>query len=277
MTPIVDLHSHTTASDGLLTPAQLLDEAVRRGVAVLAITDHDTLDGVKVAISDARARALPLRLVPGIEISCFVDETEIHVLGLGLKPETAGLDAWLRELMDQRVDRLRRMAEVLMRHGIQIDLSEVLTPQKIGSVGRPHIARLLIAGGHAKDIDDAFRKWLSPGRPAHVDRLRVPAQEAIRRIHEAGGIAIQAHPGQMGKDADIPRLIGWGLDGLEVHHPDHTRAMRKRYAKMVADSGLLGSGGSDFHSKSDHHGASVGSSATTLENWQRIEPRLAAA
>ena len=272
---IVDLHSHTTASDGLLSPSALLDLAVARGVDVLAITDHDTVDGVKLALADNAARGLRVRLLPGIEISCFVDSTEIHILGLGIDPATAGLEEWLNGLKVERVRRIERIGEALASHGIRVDLEPLLDARKVGTVGRPHIARLLIRQGHAKNIDDAFDRWLSPGRPAFVERLRLSAEEAIRRIHDAGGVAIQAHPGQMGKDADIPRLLEWGLDGLEVWHPDHTREMRKRYERMAEAHGLIATGGSDFHAANDGHGATtLGARSTPEPQFDAIEDRI---
>ena len=271
---IVDLHSHTTASDGLLSPEQLVAAAVARGVDVLAVTDHDTVDALARCEAAAAAHG-SLRLVPGVEISCFVDVTEIHVLGLGIRPGAAGFREWLGTLIEQRVARIHRMASVLEDHGIRLDVSELVRPGRVGSVGRPHIARLLVSGGHVRDIDEAFKKWLSPGRPAYVDRLRLPAKEAIEKIHEAGGVAIQAHPGQMGRDEDIPRLIEWGLDGFEVFHPDHTHAMKNRYANLCDQRGLLASGGSDYHGIDGpgRHGAPLGSRTTPDSTWSEIERR----
>lgn len=270
---IVDLHSHTTASDGNFSPAALLQRAVDQGVDVLAITDHDTLDGIPLAIE--AAKSLPIKLIAGIEITCYVDATEIHVLGLGLRHDAGGLREWLKTLMDDRLARLHRIRDSLASHGIDLDLSEILTPQRIGSVGRPHIARLLIKHGHAKNMDQAFDRWLSPGRPAFIERMRLPAEEAIRRIHDAGGVAVQAHPGQMGRDEDIPRLVGWGLDGLEVFHPDHDPTMKARYARMTDDHGLIATGGSDFHSAEYAHGAVLGARSTPAKHWDEIDRRTA--
>lgn len=270
---IVDLHSHTTASDGTFSPTALLQRAVDQGVDILAITDHDTVDAMPEAVP--AAAKLPIKLVPGIEVTCFVDATEIHVLGLGIRPDADGFRDWLKGLMAQRVDRLHKIRAELLKHHIDLDITSIVQPNRVGSVGRPHIAKLLIAGGHAKDMDDAFKKWLSPGRPAFVDRLRVTAEESIKRIHDAGGIAVQAHPGQLGKDADIPRLVEWGLDGLEVFHPDHTPAMKNRYANMTSDLNLIATGGSDFHSNEGHHGSVLGARSTPHKQWDEIDRRTA--
>lgn len=267
---IVDLHSHTNASDGKLEPEELVAAARARNVDVLAVTDHDTVDGI--ARCTAAAAGGPMRLLPGVEISCFVDATEIHILGLAIRPDSAGFRDWLGALIAVRVERMHRMAAVLESHGIKLDISDLVRPGRVGSIGRPHIAKLLIEGGHVRNIDDAFKKWLSPGRPAHVERLRLPAQEAIEKIHEAGGVAIQAHPGQMGKDADIPRLLEWGLDGLEVHHPDHNHTMRNRYANMCSNLGIIATGGSDYHGI-DEHGAPLGSRSTPADSWAEIMKR----
>ncbi len=270
---IVDLHSHTTASDGLYAPSALLQRAVDQGVNILAITDHDTVDAIPLAIE--HAKSLPLKLIQGIEITCYAGTTEIHVLGLGVRHDAPGFREWLCGLMQERLERLMKIADVLKSHGIELDLSKVLTPGRIGSVGRPHIARLLIAGGHVKNIDQAFNKWLSPGRPAFVERMRLPAEEAIKRVHDAGGIAVQAHPGQMGKDEDIPKLVEAGLDGLEVFHPDHSWQMKARYSRMTDELGLIATGGSDFHSNEEHHGAALGARCTPAKHWDEIERRTA--
>lgn len=267
---IVDLHSHTTASDGALEPEALVAAAVARGVNVLAVTDHDTVDG----ITRCRAAAAtgPLRLLAGVEISCFVEATEIHVLGLGIDPDAPGFRDWLSQLIAIRVERIHRMTSVLEDHGIKIDISDLVRPGRVGSIGRPHIARLLINGGHVRNIDEAFKRWLSPGRPAHVERLRVPAKDAIEKIHDAGGVAVQAHPGQMGRDEDIPTLLEWGLDGLEVFHPDHTHAMKNRYAHLCDKHGIIATGGSDYHGI-DAHGAPLGSRSTPESSFAVIEKR----
>jgi len=270
---LVDLHSHTDASDGLFAPAKLLAAAVAAKIDVLAVTDHDTIDGIAAA-REAAKQFPTLKLVPGIEITCWVNQTEIHVLGLGLNPAAPGLVDWLSRLIQERVDRLLRMRDQLAAIGIELDVSALLAPGRVGSVGRPHIARLLVSGGHAKDNEDAFKRFLVAGRPGHVERLKLSAADAIRRIHEAGGVAIQAHPGQMGKDEDLPQLLKWGLDGLEVFHPDHTPQMRHRYANFVSDHDLIATGGSDFHGDDDHHGSKLGSRGTPDSDWKKITDRL---
>lgn len=270
---IVDLHSHTRASDGLLGPAELVAAAAAAKCDVLAVTDHDTIDGLALASAEA-AKHPGLTFLPGIEITCWVNQTEIHVLGLGIKAETPGLNEWLTRLMDERVDRFRRMGEQLRALGIELDLDSVLVPGRIGSVGRPHLARLLVAGGHAKDLEDAFQRYLVAGKPGHVERLKLSAADAIRRIHEAGGVAIQAHPGQMGKDEDLPQLVKWGLDGLEVFHPDHSAKMRHRYANFVSDHTLIATGGSDFHGDHERHGTRLGQRATPDDDWKKLADRV---
>ncbi len=271
---IVDLHSHTQASDGLFSAERLIAEAVERKVDVLAVTDHDTLDGI--AAAEAAAAGTSLRVLPGIEITCHVDATEIHLLGLGIRPAAPGLAEWLRLLRDQRVERLRRIAAALEALGMAIDVTPYLAPGRAGTVGRPHIARLLVENGYARGFDDAFDRFLSPGRPAFVERVRMPADEAIRRVHGAGGVAVQAHPGQMGDDRHLERLVGWGLDGLEVYHPDHTPEMRRRYVDAVDRFGLIATGGSDFHGDKGH-GAPLGVGRTPDAEWKKIEVRISRA
>lgn len=271
---IIDLHSHTHASDGILRPSELIQTAKGAGVDVLAVTDHDTIDGLDEAMR--AARELGLELLPGIEISCFAPAGEIHVLGLGIDPAAPGLVEWLDELMARRRERFFAMIEQLGAAGIALDAEAIITEHgERGSLGRPHIARALVAGGHATSIDDAFRKFLNKGRPAYVERYRLEAADAIAHIHAAGGCAVQAHPGAMGSDADIPALVELGLDGLEAGHPDHSPGKRARYESMAAELGLLVTGGSDYHGDPAGRATKLGQGRTAEAMLARLRERSA--
>ena len=238
----IDLHCHSTFSDGVLDPAALARRAAAQGVTALALTDHDTVDGVGPA-SDAAA-PLGLRLIPGIEISTW-HTREIHVLGYFVDPAHARLRAVTARQRIARVERVREIAGRLAALGIPLDA--VLAQAGPGNVGRPHIATALLEGGHVRDRDDAFDRLLGAGKPAYVPASRLPASDAIALIHEAGGVAVLAHPGVENIDHALPDLARAGLDGLECAHPAHDAATTQRYRRLAQRNGLAPTGGSDFH------------------------------
>jgi predicted metal-dependent phosphoesterase TrpH len=249
-----DLHAHSSASDGALAPKALVDEAARRGVTTFALTDHDTTRGL--AAAQARAAELGIELIPGIELSVSEDQgrRQMHILGLGIDPAHPELVRVAADLDGQRVRRVQAMVERLRELGIEIDAAQVRERAGDAALGRPHVARVLVASGVCRDADEAFARFLGRGRPAFVPRLGLCARDAIAAIHESGGVASLAHPNLSvgvdapgGLEAFVDRVAGAGLDGLEVEHPSHTPAMRKRLRRMARAYGLLATGGSDFH------------------------------
>ncbi len=254
---MIDLHTHTTASDGTLAPAALIDAASAAGLHVLSITDHDTTAGLDRA-AEAAARA-GIELVPGIEISAVADGRDIHVLGYFIDPSSPRLRAFLER---QRTDRLRRVREMtarLARLGCPIDADAVAAAAATGrSVGRPQIAAALIAAGHVKTRDEAFDRFLEFGGPAYVPRQGTPPEEVIAILHEAGGLASLAHPGVTKRDERIAPLVAAGLDALEARHSDHDAATEEHYRAFARAHGLLVTGGSDFHGDVGHRAARLG-------------------
>lgn len=267
----VDLHSHTTASDGRSTPDALAAAAAAAGVDVLALTDHDTVAGCEPT---ARAcAALGVRFLPGIEITAVADARDVHVLGYFFDAAHPPLAEFLAAQRRQRVDRVREMGARLRRHGADIDIDAVLAPaveDTAKAVGRPWLARALVARGYVRTVPEAFDKWLSAGCPAFVPRIGASVSEVIARLHEAGGIASLAHPVFVKRDAWIPRLVDEGLDALEAYHSDHTPADTARYLAMAEAHGLLVTGGSDYHGDDQRGRGGLGSVTLPEAHFARL-------
>jgi predicted metal-dependent phosphoesterase TrpH len=244
----VDLHTHSTASDGTLPPEQVIDAAARCGLAALALTDHDTIDGVRAARQ--AAEQVGIRVIAGVELSAFDEEREIHVLALHLSNLEA-LETRLAELRASRHARAAKIVEKLNALGLPLTLDEVLQQANGGSVGRPHVARALIARGLVADFRDAFMRYLGNNGSAFVAKDRLSIQDAIAMAHEAGAIAIWAHPSDGGRRERLEPLVAAGLDGVEIRHPSHSGEDMKRLQALTDFFGLVPSGGSDWHGASE--------------------------
>jgi predicted metal-dependent phosphoesterase TrpH len=244
----VDLHTHSTASDGTLPPEQVIEAAARCGLAALALTDHDTIDGVRAARQ--AAERVGIRVIAGVELSAFDEEREIHVLALHLSNLDA-LEQRLAELRASRHVRAGKIVEKLNALGVPLTLDEVLQQANGGSVGRPHVARALIARGMVPDFREAFMRYLGNNGSAFVAKERLSIQDAIAMAHEAGAIAIWAHPSEGGRRERLEPLVGFGLDGVEIKHPSHSGEDMKRLQALTDFFGLVPSGGSDWHGASE--------------------------
>jgi len=244
----VDLHAHSTASDGSRAPADVVREAKRIGLAAIALTDHDTVAGI--AEATAAAEELGVRVVPGVELSAVEGDVETHILGLHLS-DTRELEAKLIALREMRRTRAERMVLRLNELGVRIDFASVLEQAAGGAIGRPHVARAIIAEGWAVDFRDAFERYLGNGRPAYVTKDRLAVSEATGLIHRAGGLAILAHPSHSGTRERIAALVEQGMDGIEVRHPSHSAEDTARLAALVEHFSLVPSGGSDWHGSAD--------------------------
>jgi hypothetical protein len=235
---------HSTASDGSRAPSDVVREAKRIGLAAIALTDHDTLNGIPDAV--ATGRELGVRVVAGIELSAVENDVETHILGLHLS-DTREMEAELVALREMRRSRAARIVDRLNALGVRIELTAVLEQAAGGAVGRPHIARAMIAEGWAVDFRDAFERYLGNNRPAYVAKDRLPMADAISLIHRAGGLAILAHPASGGTRDRIAALAQDGLDGVEVRHPSHSSEDIARLSALVDHFSLVPSGGSDWH------------------------------
>jgi len=243
---MIDLHSHTTASDGSLSPRELVQEAVRRGVRILAVTDHDSTEGLEEAGAEA-AKHPPLEIVPGIELNTDVEGGEIHILGFFIDYQEGWFQALLRELREERVRRIYGIADRLAELGCPIDPQEVFALVREGSAGRPHVARVLVQRGYVKTVREAFDRYLRNGGPASVPRKRLSHESAIEVIRRAGGVPVFAHPGLSGKDELIPDLIRAGLQGIECYYHEHTPVQTASYLRLCKEHHLVATGGSDYH------------------------------
>jgi hypothetical protein len=242
---LIDLHTHTTASDGALAPAALVALAGREGVGVLGVTDHDTVAGLDEATE--AAASLGVEVIPGLEISSYYGRQEVHLLGYFVDPRHPVLLERLAAWRVERVGRLRQMVERLGRHGIHLDADRLAARGAGGSVGRPHVAAALVEAGHVTTIEEAFDRFLADGKPAYVPRQRVPVADAIALVREAGGLPVLAHPATYRNDGMIPDLVRDGLAGIEVFHRDHNDAAAARYRRIATRHNLARTGGSDFH------------------------------
>jgi 3',5'-nucleoside bisphosphate phosphatase len=240
----VDLHTHSTASDGAAPPTGLVEQACAVGLSAVALTDHDTVSGVSEArVAGAR---LNVDVIAGVELSAVEGDNEVHILGLHLA-DTRTLEPMLDELRRSRVRRAERMVEILCALGASLTMEAVMIEAGPGAVGRPHVARALIAAGWVRDQRDAFDRYLGAGRPAFVAKQRLSIGEAVRLIHGAGGVAVYAHPGRDGTLARLEAMRAIGLDGVEVRHPGHSAEDEARLGALADALGLVPSGGSDWH------------------------------
>ena len=242
----VDLHSHTTASDGTLAPRELVRLAARHGVRVLAVTDHDSTGGLAEAMDEAKSLP-PLEIVPGLEINCDVPGAEVHVLGYCRDWEAAWFQAFLGTQREERRQRVYRIAARLAELGMPIDPGEVFALVKEGSAGRPHVAQAMVDRGYVKSVREAFDRYLSMNGPANVPRKRFTPVEAVRVIRRARGVPVLAHPGLANRDELIPELVEAGLLGIEAFYPEHSSGQITAYREMCSRLGLIATGGSDFH------------------------------
>ena len=266
----VDLHLHTTASDGWLSPAALVERVHARRVAVMAVTDHDTTAAVSEV--QAAARAVGIEAIAGIEITAVDEGRDIHILGYFFDPADSALAEFLAVQRQRRVARVEAIGERLRQLGVPIAVDTLLAQarQQTGrSIGRPQVAQAMVAAGHVADIRAAFDLWLANDKPGFVSRLGPSIADAIAAIHAAGGVASLAHPGKTGIDAKIPSLRAAGLDAIEAYHSDHDDAQRAHYSEIAAALGCVLSGGSDFHGD-PQHGREPGTATLPPQEWARL-------
>ena len=276
----IDLHTHSSVSDGTDAPAELVRKALGVGLDVVALTDHDTFDGLDEAA--AEGERLGLRVVRGMELSCSRQGSSVHVLAYGADPANPGLAAEMARVRDGRLGRLAGVLRKLAELGVPVSEAEVMA--RVGnspSVGRPHIADALIKAGHVRDRQEAFDRFLADGGPAHVHRYTIEVDRGIDLVHEAGGVAVIAHPWGRGREYLLPPSAlealarDHGLDGLEVDHHDHDPDARRRLRSLADSLGLLATGSSDYHGtgKLDHD---LGSNTTDPEVFTEMQRRLGA-
>ena len=272
---MIDLHLHTTASDGLLSPRLLVQRAAAAGLTTIAVTDHDTVGGLREA-ADAGSE-LGVRVVTGIEITAVENERDLHVLGYFLDPDSVVLTEFLRTQRSDRIRRVREMAARLAALGYPIDAEPLVAAAAGGgrSIGRPAVADALVAAGHSVNRDDAFARLLGHGCPAFIPRIGVAGAAVLETIHAAGGVASLAHPGIATADGLIDALAAAGLDAIEVWHSDHSPEQQTHYGALADRLGIAKSGGSDYHGDGLHRACRLGGVLLPAVEFARLE-RLAA-
>ena len=274
----IDLHTHSSVSDGTDAPAELVRKALAAGLDVVALTDHDTFDGLDEAV--AEGERLELGVVRGMELSCSRRGSSVHVLAYGADPTSPRLAAEMARVRDGRLGRLAGVLRKLAELGVPVSEAEVMV--QVGnspSVGRPHIADALIAAGHVRDRQEAFDRFLADGGPAHVHRYTIEVDRGIDLVHEAGGLAVIAHPWGRGRERLLPPNVlqdlvrDHGLDGIEVDHQDHDSDARRRLRALAESLGLLATGSSDYHGtgKLDHD---LGCNTTDAAVFTEMQRRL---
>lgn len=242
-----DFHLHSTASDGVHSPAWVMERAAANGVRVLSLTDHDTTAGL--AEAQSAADRLGLRLIPGLEMSTDLGKADVHLLAFGFNLASKPLQEFLSWQREGRMTRVRRIVEILRDNGMELEVERVLEIAGEATVGRPHVARALLERGHVASVQEAFDLWLGNGKAADVDREKLDPVDAIKIIHENGGVVFVAHAIYIGEDYPeaAAQLAGWGLDGIETYYKNYPAETIATHEAIAARWQLGRSGGSDYH------------------------------
>ncbi len=239
-----DLHIHTSYSDGVYTPGEIVDIAIKSQISVIAITDHDSVAGIDEAITQAKGK---LNIIPAVEFSTNIGHQDIHILGYYINHHSAELLSYLAEFREYRVKRAKKIVENLAQDGIKVNFSLVKQIAQNSSMGRPHIAEALLECGYVHNRNEAFYRYLGYHSPYYVPKKELNPKKIIQKIKEWGGIPVVAHPGMIGNIELVYKLINDGIMGIEVWHPEHTRKHEDDFYEIAMKHGLLVTGGSDFH------------------------------
>ncbi len=241
----VDLHTHTIFSDGLFTPEELVAEVSRLGFTAIAVTDHDSVDGIDRARAEGRKRRV--EVVPGVEMSCNVNGTDIHILGYYLDYHQERVQDFFARIRQSRLERAERMVAKLTELGAPVSFARIKELAGAGAVGRPHVAQAMLEAGAVASISEAFERYIGYDGPAYFPKLPLTPLEVISFIHDNGGLTVIAHPATYGNDELLYTVIAAGVDGIEVWHPEHNERSVARYQEIAEKNRLLMTGGSDCH------------------------------
>lgn len=266
-----DLHMHTFHSDGYYSPEKLIEKAKNQGIKILSITDHDSVNGFNEATQ--YAEKFGIEVIPGVEISTDIRDTEVHILGYFVDPNNKDLEHYLNFFREERHKRAIRMVNKLNILGLDITIDDVLVFAKDSALGRPHIAQALLAKGQVKSFFEAFYKYIGNHAPAYERKVHLSPQSAFKIINDAGGLSFIAHPGNM-PEILIKELIDAGVDGIEVIHPSHSPEQVKFYRGIVIEYFLLESGGSDFHGGKREDDENLGKYYTSPKVVDTMRTRL---
>lgn len=267
----IDLHLHSTYSDGRLSPEELVTFAAERGLAAISLADHDCLDGYG-ELADA-ANKVGIEHVSGIELSCVHRGKDLHILGYGVDTHNASFQSMLAQFRDTREVRGLKIVEKLKEIGVDIDVDVLLEKAGKGALGRPHIADALVAGRYVSNFAEAFDKYIGENCPAYVDKYKMTPDDAVRHIRTSGGLAFIAHAGYYIEDREaFSELLEVGFDGIEIYHPKHANSVFKTLSKIAEEFDLLVSGGSDYHGFVEWD--LVGEPKVPYDMFDRIKNRL---
>lgn len=268
-----DLHIHSTISDGLLSPWEIVGWAAKKQLKAISITDHDSIGGLYDAISCGIKQGI--EVIPGIELSTEYEGVEVHILGYFIDYKNNTLNSFLKMLVESRVDRAHKMIKKLNSLGVKIDFDDICTnTQDASSIGRPHIARAMVKAGYATSVEDAFNKYLSFGRPAFVERYKVSPYEATELITACRGLSSIAHPGliiNVDKPKLIKKLMDWGLSCIEVYHSRHTAEDVYTFETLADEYGLIPTGGTDCHGELINGCPSIGDVTVPYKSVQLMK------
>lgn len=243
-----DLHLHTQFSDGTYTPEELVGQAQRNGLAALALTDHDTVEGC--ARTGTACEAAGIEFITGTELTAEQDGNELHILGYFIDTQSRKLLLDIAKFQIVRQNRIREMVARLRQNNVPLEVESVFALANCRAPGRPHVARALVKAGLCSSLDEAFERFLKKNRPAWVPKFKISAAYAIELIHQAGGVAVMAHPGLNHCDEVIPGMVEAGLDGIECFHSKHSTSTSEHYLNIADRFHLLITGGSDCHGMS---------------------------
>jgi predicted metal-dependent phosphoesterase TrpH len=263
-----DLHIHSTASDGTLSPAQVVEEGARLGLSAIALCDHDTVESVGEALAAGTRLGIPV--LTGVEVNTDVGDKDVHILGYRFDPSGGAVAAKLQLLRDGRYRRGEQMVRQLNDAGVELVLEDVLVHAGDGPVGRPHVAAALVDRGYVPSIDSAFGKYLKRGRPGFVERMKFTPAEAMAFIKEAGGIPAIAHPEKVKDDGLVESLVEQGLEGVEVYHTHQDDIARRKWRRFAERHGLLVTGGTDSHGPGGTTDVAIGSVCLPDEDLDRL-------
>jgi 3',5'-nucleoside bisphosphate phosphatase len=266
-----DLHMHTNFSDGFNSPENLIEKANNRGIKILSITDHDNTNGISEAVEYANKYGI--EIIPGVEISSDIRDTEVHILGYFIDPKNTDLEHYLNFFREERYKRAIRMIKKLNVLGLNINIEDVMVFAKNSALGRPHIAQALLAKGQVKSFFEAFYKFIGNHAPAYERKVHLSPQSAFKIISDAGGLSFIAHPGNM-PEILIKELIDAGVDGIEVIHPSHSPEQVRFYRGIVNEYFLLESGGSDYHGGKREDDENLGKFFTSSKVVETMKTRL---
>lgn len=269
---IIDLHTHSTASDGQYPPAEVAARVAAAGTVAWALTDHDTVAGLEAGAR--AAKGLNVRFVPGIELSALLDEREVHVLGHFVDPDHPELRHFEDMLADHRRGRVRRIVKLLAEQGVTVTEQAIVACSGGKTIGRPHVARALVESGQVSTVKEAFDRFIGEGRPAYVGRFRLTAEDAVAMIRRSGGVATLAHPGvSKVQPRELARLKSIGFDGVEATHPDHPPEQAARYREEAGKAGLVCTAGTDWHGELVAPDRFLGTSRMAPSDLDRLEAR----